>query len=332
METDFICNTNKEQILSKFANKDIVSIKNIQSAIPYIAKNSSIIAEIDAILPQLPTQHRFYNEDATKFSKLEDKSVHLIVTSPPYWTLKKYEDSANQLGHISDYNCFLKELDKVWEICYSALVPGGRLVCVVGDVLLSRRKNNGRHMVLPLHSSIQEHCREIGYDNLTPIIWHKISNATFEVPGNSSFLGKPYEPNAIIKNDIEYLLMLRKHGGYRSPGWLERIFSVISEENQKKWFSQIWYGITGESTRDHPAPFPVNLITRIIRMFSFVGDTVFDPFWGSGTSSIAAFLTGRNSIGVELEKKYFDSSIRRFIKETKDLISNHRYLVNDEVA
>ena len=318
--------------MSKIASKDIVSIKSIQSAIPYVAKNSSIIAEIDAVLPQLPTQHRFYNEDATKFSKLEAESIHLVVTSPPYWTLKRYEDSANQLGHISDYDCFLQELDKVWEMCYSALVSGGRLVCVVGDVLLSRRKNNGRHMVMPLHSSIQEHCREIGYDNLTPIIWHKISNAAFEVSGNSSFLGKPYEPNAIIKNDIEYLLMLRKHGGYRSPGWLERIFSVISEENQKKWFSQIWYGITGESTRDHPAPFPVNLITRIIRMFSFVGDTVFDPFWGSGTTSLAAFLAGRNSIGVELEKKYFDSSVRRFIKETKDLISNHRYLINDEVA
>lgn len=332
MDSNLLNSTNKDKILRNFSSQDILSLKPDQSLIPYIAKNKAILSEIESILPQLPTKHAFYNEDATKFNRLTDESVHLIVTSPPYWTLKRYIDASNQLGHIEDYNDFLKELDKVWEICYKALVPGGRLVCVVGDVLLSRRKNNGRHMVMPLHSSVQEHCREIGYDNLTPIIWHKISNASFEVPGNSTFLGKPYEPNAIIKNDIEYLVMLRKHGGYRSPCWLERVFSVISEENQKKWFSQIWYGIAGASTKNHPAPYPINLITRIIRMFSFVGDTVLDPFWGSGTTSIAAFMTGRNSIGIELEKEYFDKSIKRFIKETKNLLANHIYLINDKVA
>jgi len=332
MSSEILSAHNKETILKEFAWTELLSIDNSQYAIPYIAKNKNIISKIDALLPQLPTQHKFYNENSTDFRKLNDRSVHLIVTSPPYWTLKRYIDSYNQLGHINDYEEFLGELDKVWEMCYSALVPGGRLVCVVGDVLLSRRKNNGRHMVMPLHSSIQEHCRKIGYDNLSPIIWHKISNASFEVPGNTTFLGKPYEPNAIIKNDIEYLIMLRKHGGYRSPGWLERKFSVISEENQKRWFSQIWHGITGASTRNHPAPYPIELITRIIRMFSFVGDTVLDPFLGSGTTSIAAFLSGRNSIGIELEKEYFDLAVRRFIKETKSLISNHKYIINDEVA
>ena len=127
------------------------------------------------------------------------------------------------MGYIEDYEEFLSELDKVWQSCYDALVPGGRLVCVVGDVCLSRRKNNGEHVVVPLHASIQEHCRAIGYNNLAPIIWHKIANAAYEASGNGGgFLGKPYEPNAVIKNDIEFILMERKPGGYRSPSLATR--------------------------------------------------------------------------------------------------------------
>src|ERR1700690_631451 len=110
------------------------------------------------------------------------------------------------MGDIEDYEAFLAELDRVWQHCYRALVPGGRLVCVVGDVCLSRRKNNARHTGVPLHASIQEHCRKLGYDNMAPIIWHKISNAVYEVKNGSSFLAKPYEPNAVIKNDIEFIL------------------------------------------------------------------------------------------------------------------------------
>jgi DNA modification methylase len=196
-------------------------------------------------------------------------------------------------------------------------VPGGRLICVVGDVCLSRRKNQGRHTVVPLHASIQEQCRKIGFDNLAPIIWYKISNASYEVAGGSTFLGKPYEPNAVIKNDIEFILMERKHGGYRSPTFMKRLMSVISEENHRVWFNQIWTGLTGASTRNHPAPFPIELATRLIRMFSFVGDTVLDPFLGSGTSAIASYLTGRNSVSVEIDERYFDMAIERF-KEFSD--------------
>src|SRR5690606_9207957 len=148
------------------------------------------------------------------------------------------------------YDDFLDALDQVWENCYRALVPGGRLICVVGDVCLSRRKNNGRHMVVPLHSSIQERCRRIGFDNLAPIIWHKIANATYEVAGNTAgFLGKPYEPNAVIKNDVEFILMLRKPGGYRSPTAVDRVLSLVSADNYQKWFRQIWSDVTGASTR-----------------------------------------------------------------------------------
>jgi DNA modification methylase len=160
---------------------------------------------------------------------------------------------------------FLAELDKVWQHCLRALVPGGRLICVVGDVCLSRRKNDGRHTVVPLHASIQEHCRKLGFDNLAPIIWHKIANAVYEVEnGSPGFLGKPYEPNAVIKNDIEFILMERKPGGYRTPSIAARVLSVISAENHQQWFQQIWTGVTGASTKHHPAPYPLELAERLV--------------------------------------------------------------------
>jgi DNA modification methylase len=191
----------------------------------------------------------------------------------------------------------------------------------VGDVCLSRRKNKGRHTVVPLHASIQEHCRRIGYDNLAPIIWHKIANAAFEAEGNgSSFLGKPYEPNAVIKNDIEFILMQRKPGGYRSPSVATRILSAIGDENHKAWFQQIWTGLTGASTRHHPAPYPLELAERLIRMFSFVGDTVLDPFLGTGTTTLAAMRHGRNSIGYEIDPSYL-AHARGRIADSTDLFT-----------
>jgi len=200
----------------------------------------------------------------------------------------------------------------------------------VGDVCLSRRKNNGRHTVVPLHASIQEHCRRIGFDNLAPIIWNKIANAAYEVEnGGAGFLGKPYEPNAVIKNDIEFILMERKPGGYRKPSLAERVLSVISTEDHQRWFQQIWTGITGASTREHPAPFPVELAERLIRMFSFVGDTVLDPFMGTGTTSVAAARCGRNSIGCEVDPHYFKMAGRRIRDETTGLFSAVRIEVQE---
>jgi len=317
-------NTPKQDILLKYAPASLNGIGKKQSDIPLLAKNEKLVAELEQALPQLPTHHGFYLRDATKINFLKPNSVHLAITSPPYWTLKKYNERHGQLGVIQDYESFIRELNKVWKLCFDALVPGGRLVCVVGDVCLSRRKNNGRHTVVPLHASIQEECRKIGYDNLAPIIWYKIANACYESPRNSSFLGKPYEPNAIIKNDIEFILMQRKPGGYRSPSILERIFSVIPEGSHKKWFNQIWEGLTGASTRNHPAPYPIELAERLIRMFSFVGDTVLDPFLGSGTTSIAAWRTGRNSIGIEIDEDYLDYALNRFAHESQRITSTHQ--------
>jgi DNA modification methylase len=291
---------------------DVGPIVDHQTALPRIAKDTRLIAQIERRLPCIPTEHRLFNADARDLDFISAESVHLVLTSPPYWTLKQYREHPNQLGSVQHYDTFLAELEKVWRGCYRVLVPGGRLVCVVGDVCLSRRKNHGEHTVIPLHASIQEQCRRIGYSNLAPIIWNKIANAQYEAEGNGGgFLGKPYEPNAVVKNDIEFILMERKKGGYRSPSVATRILSVIPADRHKVWFQQVWNGLTGASTRQHPAPFPLELAERFVRMFSFVGDTVLDPFAGTGTTSAAAGLWGRNSIGVEVDPDYFSMSVQR---------------------
>jgi DNA modification methylase len=287
-----------------------------QRAIPAIARNPALAQSIERAARSVPTRHQLLLGDSReRMAHVPSESVHLTVTSPPYWTLKRYPDRQGQLGAVADYDRFLDELDEVWRHVHRVLVPGGRLVVVVGDVCFSRRKF-GRHVVFPLHAGIQEHCRRIGFDNLAPIIWYKIANAQFEVENGSSFLGKPYEPNAVVKNDIEYILFQRKPGGYRQPSLAARALSVIPASLHKEWFQQVWSGLGGASTRNHPAPYPVALAERMVRMFSFVGDTVLDPFLGTGSTSIAAARWGRNSIGLELEPAYFEMAQRNLERES----------------
>ena len=304
--------------LSGVVNVDLTDAA-LKQAIPKLAKDEQAIQAIEDALIGLPTRHQIFNGDARDLSAIADESIHLVLTSPPYWTLKKYVGSNGQLGDVEDYGAFVSQLNTVWEECLRVLVPGGRLVVVVGDVCLSRREH-GRHAVIPLHASIQEGCRSLGYDNLAPIIWHKIANANFEVGAGGGFLGKPYEPNAVVKNDIEFILMQRKPGGYRSPSFESRLLSVIGEENHRKWFQQIW-NMPGASTRNHPAPYPIELAEQLIRMFSFVGDTVLDPFLGSGTSCIGAGRWGRNSIGFEIESDYVELAVSRIRKALGKLTS-----------
>jgi site-specific DNA-methyltransferase (adenine-specific) len=255
----------------------------------------------------LRTSHRLYLGDARTLPGLApDARVHLVVTSPPYWDLKKYkaDHGGAQLGHVHDRRAFMRELGKVWLSCFRLLEPGGRLCVVVGDVCRSR-KEFGRHLVEPLHAEILLQCQEIGFDPLAPIIWQKIANVATEVRGNgSTFLGKPYEPNAIIKNDIEYILLFRKPGSYRHPTQEQRDLSLIEKEDHQAWFQQIWSDVRGEVQRNHPAPFPVEIARRLIGMFSFVGDTVLDPFAGLGTTTLAAMQMHRSSIGYEIEPDY----------------------------
>lgn len=254
------------------------------------------------------TSHELHLGDARDLSWVPDGSVDLVVTSPPYWTLKEYKrDRTGQMGEIADYEAFLDELDKVWHESSRVLVGGGRICCVVGDVCISRKKA-GRHYIMPLHADIQVRARKLGLDCLTPIIWHKIANGVTEVEGNGAgFYGKPYQPGAIIKNYVEYILFLRKGGKYRSVSMEQKALSMLTREEMQSWMRSLWTDIRGASTRDgHPAPYPVELAERLIRMFSFAGDTILDPFVGTGSTSLAALLAGRNSIGNEIEPAYLD--------------------------
>jgi len=289
----------------------------LRTEIPALARDKGRMGEVERSVQSLPSEHELYQSDSRDLSFIDDESLHLVVTSPPYFNIKDYENGTggeDQLGDIDAYEHFNDQIDQVWKECYDKLVPGGRMVVVVGDVLRSRSEH-GRHRVIPLHATIQEHCIEIGYDNLAPIIWYKIGNASLESGANARFLGKPYEPGAVVKNDIEYILLFRKPGGYRSPSTEERILSTIEADEHQKMFRQLWDDIQGEPQTDHPAPFPAELAERLIRMFSFAGDTVLDPFAGTGSTAVAASRVGRNSINVELEENYVDIAEERMRNE-----------------
>ena len=266
------------------------------------------------------TSHRLHEGDARDLSWLPDGSVHLVVTSPPYWTLKEYAEHDDQMGAISDYGHFLDELDRVWLECFRVLAPGGRICCVVGDVCVPRKKA-GRHYVMPLHADIQVRARNNGLDCLTPILWHKIANGVTEAEGNGAgFYGKPFQPGAVVKNDIEYILFMRKGGSYRSPEPMQKALSMLTKQEMQAWWRSIWTDIKGASTRaGHPAPYPVEIADRLIRMFSFAGDTVLDPFAGTGSTSLAAMQAGRHSIGNEIESSYLKIAHRRILDATKQV-------------
>lgn len=249
------------------------------------------------------THHVIREGDARDLSFLGDRTVHLICTSPPYGALKEYPKHPRQLGNISSYNSFLEQMEIVLAECLRVLVPGGRVACVVGDICISRRQA-GRHHVLPLSADLQVRARKLGFDCLTPIRWQKVSNIKLEASLSSRFLGKPNLPNGIVKNDLEHILFFRKPGGYRNPTEEMERRSFIANDDYSFWFSPVWTDVPGQIRTEHPAPYPVEIPRRLIRMFSFVGDLVVDPFGGTGTTTLAALETGRNSISVDIEPLY----------------------------
>lgn len=264
------------------------------------AEPAPVSAEM--LMPWRNTTHRIVRGDARDLSWLPDQSVHLVCTSPPYGSLKQYPEHPAQLGNIASYEAFLAELDRVWSECLRVLVPGGRVACVVGDVCIARR-HGGRHYVLPLSADIQVRARALGFDCLTPIRWLKVANISLEASRSSRFLGKPNLPNGIVKNDLEHILFLRKPG-YRKPTPDQERDSRISTTDYARWFSAVWTDVSGQLRRDHPAPYPPEIPTRLIKMFSFTGDVVLDPFAGTGTTSVAAVTAGRNSIAIDIDPGY----------------------------
>ena len=304
----------------------IPATDNEPGAVAALLKANRTLRERRWPAPYDRTRHEMILGDARDLNFIGSESVHLVVTSPPYFNLKPYASDADgcQLGRLDDYDAFLDELDKVWRECARVLVPGGRICCVIGDILIPRRAD-GRHRVLPLPSDIQVRSRKHGLDNLTPILWFKIGNRTNEAGGGSSgYYGKPYQPGAIIKNDIEHIIMLRKPGGYRTTPMIQRALSMLQRDEMDAWMRPVWSDIRGASLRDgHPAPFPMEIAERLIRMFSFAGDWVLDPFAGSGSTALAAIRAGRNSTSVEIEETYLIAAMRRAAREAASQVNQN---------
>lgn len=262
----------------------------------------------------LPTVHSLVCGNSQDLSWIDDGSVPLIVTSAPYFDLIDYGSDTGQLARYDSYEGFLDQLDTVWAECFRVLAPGGRLACNIGDVLRSR-KTAGRHHVLPLHADILVRSRSLGFDALTGVLWKKIANCSYE-QGGSGVLGTPGQPNQVISSGLEHILLLKKPGPYRKPTLSQKKASAISKDEYQKWYRPVWDDVAGARSGSHPAPFPVEIPYRLIRMLSFAGDTVLDPFVGSGSTTLAAMKAGRNSIGVEISPRYFNDTIGRLQRDS----------------
>lgn len=236
-------------------------------------------------------------------------SIGLIVTSPPYYNLVDYGVN-NQIGYGNSYSAYLLSLEHVWRCCYNVLKPNRRLCINISDigisnsVEMSSQQPRGNFHTLPLHIDIIKTCLDIGYDYLGSIFWRKASNCRSQFGGNPRFLGSyPYPPNGHVSSETEYILLFRKRG---KEGFIEKEIkerSRLTKEEWKIYFTQIWE-FNGEFSKDHPAVFPLELPYRLIKMYSFIGETVLDPFLGRGTTLKACRELDRNGIGFELNPDY----------------------------
>ena len=254
----------------------------------------------------MKTIHRIITGDSRKMQEVKDASVHLVVTSPPYWQLKDY-GSSDQIGFNHSYEEYINNLNLVWNECYRVIENGCRLCINIGDQF-ARSVYYGRYKVIPIRTEIIKFCETIGFDYMGAVIWQKVT--TCNTTGGASVMGSfPYPRNGILKLDYEFILIFKKQG-VASPVTHEiREKSKMTTEEWNQYFSGHW-NFAGEKQGKHLAMFPEELPKRLIKMFTFVGDTVLDPFLGSGTTTLAAKNLGRNSVGYEINGDFLT-----FIKE-----------------
>ncbi len=233
-------------------------------------------------------------------SELPDESVHLIVTSPPYWQLKDYGDE-NQLGFHDSYESYINNLNLVWNECFRVLHKGCRLCINIGDQF-ARSVYYGRYKVIPIRTEIIKFCETLGLDYMGAVIWQKVT--TTNTTGGASVMGSfPYPRNGILKIDYEFILIFKKLGDPPKVSREAKELSKLTTEEWNTYFAGHW-NFGGEKQDNHLAMFPEELPRRLIRMFTFVGDTVLDPFLGSGTTSLAAKNLSRNSVGYEINPSF----------------------------
>lgn len=251
------------------------------------------------------TNHKIYFGDSRALNKIEDKSVQLIITSPPYWQLKDY-GSNNQIGFNNSYEEYINNLNLVWMECERILSEGCRLCINIGDQF-ARSVYYGRYKVVPIRTEIIRFCETLKMDYMGAIIWQKAT--TMNTSGGGAIMGSfPYPRNGILKIDYEFILIFKKLGNPPKPTLEQKQNSIMTKEEWNQYFSSHW-NFSGVKQSEHIAMFPEELPKRLIKMFSFSGETIFDPFLGSGTTTLAAKNLGRNSIGYEINKE-FESIIK----------------------
>lgn len=232
--------------------------------------------------------------------EVADESIALVVTSPPYWHIKDY-GAPQQIGYGQSLHEYLYDLSRVWHECWRVLQSGRRLCINIGDQF-ARAVIYGQYKVIPLHAEIIAQCERIGFDYLGAIIWQK--KTTMRPSGGAVVMGSfPYPPNGIVELDYEYILLFRKPGKYAPVSSEQRQASMLTRDEWKAYFSGHWH-FGGERQHMHEAMFPEELPRRLIRMFSFVGETVLDPFAGSGTTLKVALELERNAIGYEVQRDF----------------------------
>ncbi len=254
--------------------------------------------------------------DSRKMPEVEDESIQLIITSPPYWSIKDYGVN-NQIGYGQTLHEYLKDLYRVWKESYRVLEPGRRLVINIGDQF-ARSIVYGRYKIIPLHAEIIAQCEDIGFDYMGSIIWQK--KTTMNTTGGANIMGSyPYPPNGMVEIDYEFILIFKKPGKSRKVSRDIKEKSRLTKEEWKEYFSGHWY-FGGARQVEHQAMFPDELPRRLIKMFSFVGETVLDPFLGSGTTAKVALELGRNAIGYEINEEFLPIIKRKLGVEEPNLL------------
>ncbi|MGQ9920790.1 MAG: DNA-methyltransferase [Desulfobacca sp.] len=246
------------------------------------------------------TRHRIIIGDCRRMAEVATQSIHLVVTSPPYWQLKDY-GPPEQIGYHDSYETYINHLNLVWQECARVLLPGCRLCINIGDQF-ARAAYYGRYKIIPIRTEIIRFCETIGLDYLGAIIWQKVT--TCNTSGGATIMGSfPFPRNGMLKLDYEFILIFKKPGQTPPPSPAAKEQSRLSLDDWNAYFRGHWV-FPGEKQIKHLAMFPEELPRRLIRMFTFMGETVLDPFLGSGTTSLAAKNLGRHSVGYEINAEF----------------------------
>lgn len=276
----------------------------------------------------MKTTHTIINGDSRQMNLVSDRSVHLIVTSPPYWQLKDY-GTENQIGYHEDYETYINNLNLVWKECYRVLDNGCRLCINIGDQF-ARAVYYGRYKVIPIRTEIIKFCESIGFDYMGAIIWQK--QTTTNTTGGASLMGSfPTPRNGILSIDYEFILIFKKLGTPLTKVSKEqKEQSKLTTEEWKEYFAGHW-NFGGARQDGHIAMFPEELPRRLIKMFAFKGETVLDPFLGSGTTSLAARNLERDSIGYEINPEFIEIVKDRLNVNQKDIAGTMYQFFKDEI-